>query len=173
MSDSLNITIEVPCVWHRAVDRMSISENILLLRVLALLETKSSSRDEHINQENSRLLALEARLDLCLQLLGRLLHPQPLLPPVALTLSSEQASWHSKEVLVRQTQGCLAIYWSSQLPQPLLLPAIIDNCQAERQGWRIHATFIIEDEELQNWFDKTIFRYHRHQIMQRHQHEHP
>lgn len=173
MPTAIKIHADLPLVWHPQAGPAG-TDGVLLLRVLALLEAAPPHYDEEDSAELQRWQAMEARVDLCLHLLGQLLLRDGPLPQVCpVSLSGDSASWCSEQELPIGQQGTLALYLSPRIPQPLLLPAQITAAeQLPAGGWQLEAQFRLGDDELQDWLDKTIFRRHRREIFERkHAHE--
>ncbi|PHV13110.1 PilZ domain-containing protein [Chitinimonas sp. BJB300] len=168
MSTPIKIQADLPVAWHLDVPPIG-SDGVLLLRVLALLEAVPSNYNEDDSAETLRWQGLEARVDLCLLLLGQLLLRDGVLPQVcAIELSGEGACWTHPQLLRVGERGTLALYLSPRIPQPLLLPASLTDVQAKEGGsCLVQAKFELGDIELQDWLDKTIFRRHRREIFER------
>jgi hypothetical protein len=145
----------------------------LLLRVLALWEATTALDDEAVTPDSLRWQALESRVDLCLALLGQLLARSSHRPDrCAVSLSGEHLVWVAAQPLTPGTGGCASLWLSTSMPQPLRLRATIMTCEPAVDGWRITANIRPDNEELQDWLDKTIFRRHRREISERrHRHD--
>jgi hypothetical protein len=164
MRDALHVALDVPLLWQ---DTPVTSHNLLLLRVLALMDVLPAE-PESDDEAMTHRLAIEARLDLCLVLLGRLLAQQQPLPiSRRVMLSGEEASWLHDVPLPIGQSGALALYLIPNVPEPLCLPARVSACTQEAMGWRVGVEFCIEDPLLQDWLDKTVFRRHRREISER------
>ncbi|MGQ5522962.1 PilZ domain-containing protein [Chitinimonas sp. PSY-7] len=168
MPTHIKIHADLPLAWYSDEPQAG-SDGILLLRVLALLEAAPPNYNEDDSVETLRWQGLEARVDLCMMLLGQLLLRDGLLPDVCpVELSGEGASWTSPGKLSSGQHGTLALYLSPRIPQPLLLPASLTDVQQKDDGsWLVQARFELGDLELQDWLDKTIFRRHRREIFER------
>ncbi|WP_374353554.1 PilZ domain-containing protein [Chitinimonas sp.] len=162
----IEISARLPVQWEGdTVGNMA--EGSLLLRVLALLESQAVQDDDD-SPEALRWQAMEARIDLCLQLLAQLLArnaPPPAAVP--LRLASSQLAWESAQALAQGMAGAVAIWLSPLLPRPLLLPARISACDAHGDAFWITAQFDVLDSQLQDLLDKTIFRKHRREVFER------
>ncbi|MDR3409386.1 MAG: hypothetical protein P4L87_00320, partial [Formivibrio sp.] len=55
---------------------------------------------------------------------------------------------------------------SDALPFLLQLPATITACEQAGEIWRVDAQLIIKDENLRDWWERTVFRFHRRAIQQ-------
>ncbi|QDQ25214.1 hypothetical protein FNU76_01965 [Chitinimonas arctica] len=167
MAAALSIDLDLPLAWLHAAPPPG-TDGVLLLRVLALLEAAPPHLDDEDGPEALRWQALEARVDLTLQLLGQLLaRGEPLPPTRPLVLHGGGASWLAATALPVGDVGTLVLHLSPRIPQPLYLSAHIDSCLAEAGGWRVNCSFQHLDAELQDWLEKTIFRRHRREIFER------
>lgn len=134
--------------------------NVVVLQALANLEslTKESDTEHRIDHNVARL---EAKLDLTLTLVGELLRRQTPLPPATATaLSSEIIAWQHPQAIAPHTKGVVALYLSSRLPWPLMLPVEIIGSQ----DGKARAKLIHLSEEAQEWLDRTLFRHHRREV---------
>ncbi len=168
MPTAVEIHVDIPLLWKAGNNAPSATDSVLLLRVLALIEAAPPHFDEDESVESLRWQALEARIDLCVQMLGQILarnEPNP--PRCSLFLSGEHCRWNQATPMTVGEQGFVGLGLSAQIPQLLWLPATIRACQAEGDAWQIEAQFQIHDVELQDWLDKTIFRHHRREISER------
>lgn len=171
MNTAISITMHIPLGWRSG--KADGGAGILTLRVLELMEAAPLRYDEEGSEETLRWQALEARVDLCLQMLAQLLARDSALPAEQeVQLSGTGAHWRSEQANMVGEHGSLALYLSPQVPQALLLPARITACQQVEQGWLTSVQFERLDPELQDWLDKTIFRHHRRQISQLRRHAH-
>lgn len=167
MPTAIAIHADLPLAWH--ADQAPVAgDGVLLLRVLSLLEASPPHLDDEDGPDSVRWQALEARIDLCLQLIGQLLARGAPLPPVAsVALNGESARWRAAAPIAPGGRGALGLYLSPRIPQALLLPAVITGCSPDGDRWLVDAHFELHDDELQDWLDKTIFRRHRREIFDR------
>lgn len=141
------------------------------MRVIALLEAAPPHFDDDDSDEAIRWQAMEARLDLCIQLVGQLLiQHAPLSETCPVNITSEEITWRSASALAKGSVGAIGLYLSPQVPQPLWLPAEVSSCEPLGDAWSITAQYRGLDDELQDWLDKTIFRRHRREISERKRH---
>lgn len=140
--------------------------NAALLQALAMLEASHTASEENTQQPWARL---EAKVDLALALLGKLLQAYAQVPdPVPVTLAANGIEWLSAHD-PGTAQGILVSLWlSPSLPQPIVLPARIANVGKEGLHWRIHAEFQHISVETREWLERTVFRYHRRAIQAKH-----
>jgi len=171
MPTAVEIQVDIPLLWKSSTKAPAATDSVLLLRVLALIEAAPPHFDEDESVESLRWQALEARIDLCVQMLGQLLarnEPEP--PHCTAYLSGEHCRWHQAGAVTVGEQGYLGLRLSTQIPQLLWLPAVVAACQADGDAWQVEVRFQIHDAELQDWLDKTIFRHHRREISERKRH---
>lgn len=167
MPSAISIQTQISVQWRSEAAPLA-SQGVLLLRVLAQLESAQPHLEDDVSLDSQRWQSLEARVDLCLNMLGQLLlRDIPLPPPTSLRLSASSAEWLQGQALEVGSQGSLAMYLSPAVPQALILPAKIRHCQAEGDAWRVVAQFELQDAELLDWLDKTLFRRHRREIFER------
>ncbi len=167
---AISIQLDVPVEWR---EQPSVTtDGVLLLRVLELLEAAPLHFDDNGSEESLRWQALEARVDLCLTLLGNILaRDTPIPPAVEVFLSGEGATWLHATPLLPGISGTFAVYPSLRIPQALLLPAHVIQCRAVADQWQVTVRFDALATDLQDWLDKMVFRYHRRQISQLRRHD--
>ncbi|WP_460536934.1 PilZ domain-containing protein [Chitinimonas naiadis] len=168
MPPTLSIKLNAPMAWLPEQTPIG-TDGVLLLRVLALQEAAPPHLDEEDGPDALRWQAMEARLDLTLQLLGQLLaRGEPLPARQQLELNGEGARWATKQAITIGSKGTLALHLSPGIPQALQLPAQVTACNELAPGqWQIEARFQHLDVELQDWLEKTIFRRHRREVFER------
>ncbi|MBV1775828.1 PilZ domain-containing protein [Burkholderiaceae bacterium DAT-1] len=104
------------------------------------------------------------RLDLGLQLLAGLwAEKHDLLPCEDVQVSLEGASWKSEQPPCPGAEGYVWLTPSRQLPLPLILPARVLSAD---DGLTCVVWQFTSDVE-QDWFSRTLFRYHRRDIQTR------
>jgi hypothetical protein len=170
MPTAVAITVDIPFIW-KAGPVPAVTDGVLLLRVLSMLEATPPHFDEDESPEALRWQAMEARLDLCVQMLGQLLARGDLPSRhCEVKLSGERCSWSSAQAVAIGEAGAVGLNLSPRIPQILWLPATIAECTPQGDVWSIAAQLTISDSELQDWLDKTIFRHHRREIYERKRH---
>jgi len=132
--------------------------NIVVLQALGSLEATTKDSD---TEHDHNVARLEAKLDLTLTLVGELLRRQTPLPAqTATVLTSEGVAWQSRQAIAPHATGVVALYLSSRLPWPLMLPVeIIDSQDGKTRARLTHIS-----EEAQEWLDRTLFRHHRRAV---------
>jgi hypothetical protein len=163
----------LPLDWQIATDIPTSTvalwrqSNLALLQTLATLEAAAPEKEPGDAEPamHKAIERLEAKLDVALALLTRLLSQGMRLPPERLvTLSVGRIAWQSNHD--SPTSGALLqlrLYLSPRLPQPLQffvrVVAVEDSvCQAE---------LLDMDAEMEEWLTRTLFRYHRRALQAR------
>lgn len=148
--------------------------NVALLHALSTMETQAPEYENESGSDvDRRLDRVEAKLDLMLNLLSRVLArsaPQP--AACTVTLSASRIEWiSSANAPVAGQNVVISLFINPRLPQPLLLPARVLTASATTGGTRVGAEFSHLSEEAQEWLERTVFRYHRRFIQSRRREE--
>lgn len=170
MTDGLACECTIPLAWHAATlapeeIQSRVREAALLLAALNQIE--SAHELESSGPENRRLDRIEAKLDLTLHLLARMLesdessHTRPAAMNVRLTPGGAQ--WHEAAPPSEGTRLIVELRLSEALPLSLKIPATALEPRADMA--RISFTGLTEtlDEALYQF----IFRRHRQAIRAR------
>ncbi len=166
--DTLGCDVTLPVLFAagKAVTRPGSAE--MLLRSVALVEDSRSSDDGDERSDGSaQLQRLEARMDLALVLLGRLLQQSsPGLPQRTLRwsrhglrLDLEQATGLSPGV-----QGVVQLQPADWLPDHIELPATLLAEQPHADGSQVWLRFTGLSDNLNAAVERHLFRLHRRQI---------
>ena len=141
--------------------------NLAMLQALATLETAADKEHDADPAVAKAVDRLEAKLDIALSLLSRLVAQQIQLPPsTSVTLGVHEIQWRGElEFPAVGSIIMLSLYLSPKLPEPLNLHARVTTSHAGLYG----ADFLDTDEELEEWITRTLFRYHRRALQARHQ----
>ncbi len=172
MDTGISVELFAPCGWQ--VGQHAVADDAkLLLRVLAILESAQPGVEEAMRPDDQHWQALEARVDLCLHLLSELLSAQSPPPPaVPISLSCEGARFISPHPLTPGERGVWSVWLADRLAKALRLDTVVETCQPHPQGYQLQVRFVIDDEALQDWVDKTVFRRHRREIQRIRKAEH-
>jgi hypothetical protein len=160
--DGVACQLHLPMQWQAAgglpppqLERL-MQVNAALLHTHAFLDTPAPA------DAAAPTARLEAKVDLALALLGKLLDASAALPPAQpLTLSAHAAEWLNPSDPGAAPSILLSLWLSPQLPQPLTLPAHIRSASKEGGLWRVRAEFHDLSESVQEYLTRTVFRYHR------------
>lgn len=142
-----------------------------LLRALAVLETPVPEAERDISSASGKAMErLEAKLDLTLSLMTQLALLQAELPPLHhVVLRANSLEWLGEKVPAEQQRILLSLHISPKLPQPLILPATVTGVALQDNGVsRVRADFAGLSEEMEEWLERTVFRFHRRGIQQSH-----
>lgn len=144
--------------------------NLTLLQALATLEAVAPEKEATESEQaiQKTIERLEAKLDIALDLLARLLTEHTPIPPeVPVILGIGSIEWQVQdETLAPETLLQLRLYLSPRLPQPLRFLARV----VAVTGRQCRAELLNIDEELEEWLTRTLFRYHRRALKARHHH---
>ena len=174
MSDAPGITYQatLPLHWEEATPTDAVLAqarhgNLVLLQALATLESAADKDYDADPAVAKAVERLEAKLDIVLSLLSKLVAQQLEIPTsVPVTLGVRSIQWQAAAIL--PTVGAiikLSLHLSLKLPEPLRIFARVTAVQGEHYS----AEFLDTDEELEEWITRTLFRYHRRALQARHQ----
>jgi len=157
--DGLGFCTRLPAFWQDHYTQNPL-ESSRYLAVLAQFEREEAPTVSDMAPE------LNAKLDLALLWLARSLGQTPV-QTLEVSLALEEIGWLASQPLSPGQEGALVIQLSAHFPFALQLPAQISSCQALGTDFAIRARLIWPSEELQDWYERTVFRYHRRDIQHR------
>ena len=149
----------LPCQWQDEYAQSAL-EASRYLAVLAEFERENPLAEPDLSP------LLSAKLDLALLWLARRPNPAPS-HGAPVTLGLEEIAWHTMHALSPVQRGALVVQLSEAFPFALQLPAEVTSCQTDQTGFVIRARLQWQNEELQDWYERTVFRYHRRDIQHR------
>lgn len=163
----------VPLSWRPVSARSDLAEllsihqsNDRILRCLiAVDESRSESGDEDHGPIAYDLARLDFKINLLLDMMGRLLSRHvPMPDPVLLRMSAAGLHWQSKTA--PELGGALEVelYLSRRFPSPIVLRGHVDAVTPGEHGYLIDLSYGDISEPVRNWLEKLIFRQHRRQI---------
>ena len=140
--------------------------NVAMLHGLATMEAVQGDKENELGPVAGKALErLEAEVDMSLTLLARLLANRSDFPAtLPVTLSPDFIEWIGGEGPETGREVLLSLYLSRVLPMPLLLPARVVASGRHADGMHTRAVFIHFSEEMEDWLERTVFRYHRRAI---------
>lgn len=177
---AISYQAELPLAWRElpppfpATLALWRQSNLALLRGLATIESfvpPESEADSNVASVKA-LERVEAKLDLTLSLLARLLAEQTELPPaLPVTLGASRLAWRApgRSTVAVGAGLLLQLYLSPRLPEPLRLWTRLSGMQAEGEQTHYTAELLQSDAEFEEWLTRTLFRYHRRALQARHQ----
>lgn len=148
-------------------------DNVIALQAIDAVESHTSQAHDRESERaasgDHNTLRLEAKVDLLLQWIGKLLLAQQPLPPATeFILGPEVVAWKCPIVLKAGSQGVLSLYLAPKVPTPLMLPVEVISCiDGQARAKLLHLT-----ADAQDWLDRTLFRYHRRALQARSQNPH-
>lgn len=147
---------------------------VTLLRALSVIEMPLSELDRDPSSAAGKAMErLEAKLDLSLSLMMQLVRQQAGLPlPCPVTLRAKSVEWIDENPPESGQLLLISLHISPKLPQALALPAAVAAVEAAGKGFRVRADFTRLNEEMVEWLERTLFRFHRRGIQQSHSRQH-
>lgn len=143
-------------------------DNVVTLQAIDALESHASqAHDRELDRPaaaDHATARLEAKMDLLLQWVGKLLFAQHPLPPSAdVMLGAQTILWKCPVALEAGREGVISLYLAPNLPTPLMLPVQVIACaDGQARAKLLHLT-----TDAQDWLDRTLFRYHRRALQAR------
>lgn len=145
-------------------------DNVLTLQALAALDTghspSGSERDNERSLVDHHSARMEAKVDLMLHWMAQLLLERHPLPPLSdLVLSARALDWVCPVTLAAGSEGIVSVFLAPNFPAALNLVARVTHYE---QG-RAHAVFLHMSDDAQEWWERTLFRFHRRALHARSQ----
>jgi len=167
---------DLPLQWRDAplpaarVLQQQMRTNTVLFHALAAMETPLTEQEAEVGSAMAKILdRLEAKLNLAVDLLSQLTASQTPLPAThPVTLSAEAIEWIAPDGPAADREITLSLFLDPRLPQPLQLPARVATRVALPEGIRTFAEFAHLSDEVRDWLERTVFRYHRRYIQSLH-----
>jgi hypothetical protein len=137
------------------------------LQAIAVYEDTPRSPKDDMTKLPSDNARVEAKLDLVLSLVARIVSERMGLPdPLPVILRSRSLEWQAGPDFAAKKgdTGFMSIWANAHIPLPLCLPCRIDQ-KVERNGftwWRARIEFLAPS--VGDGLDQVIFRHHRRQI---------
>lgn len=162
MNDGLLCQCTMPLSWREAAPDASERRAMLgeAALVLAAINQMEGGHEIESAPENRRLERLEAKLDLTLHLLAKVLEPAPPPPGIAVGLGGETVEWRDERPPAAGTAIVLELRPSEALPLAIRLPAVA----LAPNGGLARARFQELNEELADALTQFVFRRHRQAI---------
>jgi hypothetical protein len=137
--------------------------NVRTLQVYATIEEQGPvEKAEDKSLHSADLLRLEVKMNLVLELMGKLLTAQEPRPPAApLKFNALGAVWRSQAPPKQGEQGLLDIYLRECLAQPLTLIASVTQVSTDGQ---VKVAFAPPGEATADLIEKLAFRRHRRHV---------
>jgi len=168
-NDTLSCDLVLPARFVAGADVARPGASEMLLRSVAMVEDSRTADDGEERAEGSvQLQRLEAKMDLALMLLGRLLHQAGSALPASparwshrgLRLDAEQAAGLSPG-----TTGVVQLQPAEWLPDHVELPAVVlAQTTLQNGSSRLWLQQLPASDALASAVDRHLFRLHRRQI---------
>lgn len=151
-----------------------VEANAEFLRVMEAFEEHGPERSDESPELAHEILRIESKLNLLLDLMGRLLARQlKLPPPVPVSLGADHLAWTAPRAPAVGEMVLVEIYLRPEYPSPITLPAKVVSVAPDNEGKRTTVEIATLDQEVREWWEKTIFRHHRRQIAHARRHSQP
>jgi Atypical PilZ domain, cyclic di-GMP receptor len=170
-TDTTGISLEatLPLAWVKAEQlshanlELRTQTNIALLRSLAAIDVPPPEHDTHGEPIHKALERVEAKVDMTLLLVARLMGATMSLPTeTQVTLSNQRITWlESGKPPAVGLQLVVDVYLNARIPQALHLPVAVIEVQKQENGVKVVADLQEVVTEFEEWLTRTIFRYHR------------
>ncbi len=182
MPEGLYYEAELPLRWqaaeagqHLAAD-LHAEDNRRVLDAVSVLEEyhgdSEAASTMTMGTMTHEIARLDAKLDLLLVVLGKLLRQQAPLPPaVRLRLSASALTWIAAEPPPDGQTGWVSLYLNELVPEPLTLPGRATSVLAEGGERWVEVRFAELPAGLQDSLEKHVFRHHRRAIAEARQPE--
>ena len=175
--DGISFEAILPLSWSplaRPVPAFTLDEwmhtNIAILRALSTMEAVPTDKENELGTAAAKAIErLESKIDLSLTLLSSLLTQKINYPETVHTkLSAYGIEWINSNPPASGSEIEISLYLSHKIPQKLTFPAKVTHAEVMPEGQRTRAEFLDLNEEMKDWLERTVFRYHRRAIQSRH-----
>ena len=166
MPEGLWCECSIPLSWRQEAadadtEQRRLREATLLLHALNHMEAMPElGMADTGGAEAKRIERMEAKVDLALFLLARVLEPNPPTENRLVRISPEQVAWQDEDPPAAGMHLLLELHPSPTLPLALRLPALA----LEREADMARAAFSPVNEPLSDALHQFIFRRHRQAI---------
>jgi len=146
------------------------SANLQTLRALNLLELggRSEYGDNPSSEANHDIARLEAKVDMLLSMMGLLVAEKTRLPPARRVCFSAETLITTVDKPNPGGVGdavVVALYLSSELPRPLVLPAVVSNrTEVSNTSADLTLNLAPMDAAVRDEFERYIFLRHRRKL---------
>lgn len=149
-----SFTAELPFHWQTDIN-ISVPSDWELMRYLMVLAD--------FEQSSEVIELAQAKQDLLLLWLAK---SQTICLPAAqtITVGMNQIGWQSSQAGSIGEQGWIQLAFSHQFPMLISLPARIIHVQQLGTHWEYLAELVNLSPLLRDYFEQTVFRYHRRAI---------
>lgn len=163
MTSRFHVELELPFAWQIGslpICQVKQRTNSTVFQLLENYEVPAAVH-EASNKDDRNVQRLEAKLDLVVQLLRRLLEQQQEPPPMLpLRLAPTELAWPAQAALDLGSAIELVIYLDPRLPQPVYLCGQVTSNEA---GWVIVSLQHPDESATEAW-QRWLFRQHRQQV---------
>ena len=151
-----------PAAWQLLKAHQS---NEQVLRYLASvddqLQRHDTGEDDHgpVPHEIARL---ESKLNLLMDMVGRLLGEQVVLPPeTPVRINADELQWQTDNPPPAGSLVSVDLYLNPRFPSPIVLHGRIDQVTPVEGGFRVEMSYCYMSDMVRNGIEKLVFRQHR------------
>jgi hypothetical protein len=175
LGSGLSYEDSLPLTWRRLLPAETAGNlahvaqvNGEFLRMVTALEEHAPPKTDNHPELAQEILRLESKVNLVLDLLGRLMaHSLKLPPPVRLSLGARSLRWLTIGADVPATGDAVLVevYLRPEYPRPLTLTGRVRSVDATPAGAkRVNVELEGLTEEVRDWLERMIFRHHRRSV---------
>jgi hypothetical protein len=160
----------LPVAWRPLPDQIDpdlaasySASNVRVLQASTALQEQGQTEKDDNSTHSQDLLRLELKINLLLDVVGRILASnQPRPPAVAIRFNALGATFQGAQPLPRPgAQGCVEIYLRECVAEPLRLIGRVANVSA---GGEVKVRFLPPGEAASDLLEKLAFRRHRRAV---------
>ncbi len=165
LDDAIRIESHLPLSWQALADPLSEGDllllndnNLVLLNAIAFMEAEVHTEVDDHSGVSQELARIDAKIELLMALVSRLVDQRKLLPSRHLiSLSSSSLQWSGQGIAAQPAErGLFSVFLHPAVAVPVTLPVeIVANGQARIRGL---------SSPVQNSLEKYLFRQHRRSI---------
>jgi hypothetical protein len=140
--------------------------NSEFLRMMTALEEHTPPKADGNPELAHELLRLESKINLMLDLVGRVLAQSLKLPPVVpVALGAEALRWTAQGKAPAPGERVLVeLYLRPEYPRPLTLTGHVKSVASSAGGKEVTLPLEGLGEEVHDWLERMIFRHHRRSV---------
>ncbi len=163
----------LPLSWREATPVDGLQQRAVqianeeILRILSVLEERPQELADDHSAVAQELRRLDSKLDLVLDLIGRvLIHHEPPPPSLAVRLHARDLEWSDTRAPSPGSRIHVALYLCLNVPRPLTLSGRVRSVQPSADGFRTVMDIDDPGNAVAELLEKIIFVHHRRTVAQ-------